>query len=319
MPWRDKDGRVIGTFGISKDITELKEAEEKVAVLHRQLLETSRQAGMAEVATAVLHNVGNVLNSVNVSATLVSDEVRRTKAVNIAKISELFEQNKMNLAHFMTEDPRGKMIPGYLHTLAESIAVEHTSIVAELENLRKNIDHIKDIVVMQQAYARTSGVNETVYATDLVEDALRINAGSLDRHKIEVTRDYQDRPRFTTEKHKVMQILINLVRNAKFACDESGREDKLVTVRTTNADGYVKIEVIDNGVGISAENLSRIFAHGFTTRASGHGFGLHSGALAAKELGGELKANSKGPGQGATFTLLLPFNAAPSDDNHPSV
>ncbi len=311
MPWRDAQGNIIGTFGLSKDVTAQKLAEENMEQLNRQLRETSRQAGMAEVATGVLHNVGNVLNSVNVSATLVSDHVRHTKGVNVAKLSALFEQNKNNLAEFLTKDPRGQMIPAYLGTLAEGLATEHQAVVNELDQLRKNVEHIKEIVAMQQAYARTSGVTETVSVPDLVEDALRMNAGSLARHDVDTVREYQARPVVTTDKHKVMQILINLVRNAKYACDESGRTDKRIVVRAT-ADGHrVRISITDNGVGIPSENLTRIFAHGFTTRKHGHGFGLHSGALAARELGGSLTVHSEGPGKGATFILELPYKPEP--------
>jgi C4-dicarboxylate-specific signal transduction histidine kinase len=105
---------------------------------------------------------------------------------------------------------------------------------------------------------------------------------------------------------------VNLIRNAKYACDESGRTDKLITILTVTDEHGVGIAVIDNGVGIPAENLTRIFAHGFTTRKHGHGFGLHSGALAAMELGGSLSAHSEGRGLGATFTLRLPFKPAGS-------
>lgn len=307
MPWRDHNKKIIGTFGISKNITDLKETEEKIGLLHRQLLETSRQAGMAEVATGVLHNVGNVLNSVNVSATLVADHVRHTQAANVSKLATLVSQHKDDLADFLTKDSRGQMIPAYLGTLAEMLTEEQKTVISELDNLRKNIEHIKEIVAMQQSYARTSGVIETVSVTDMIEDALRINAGSLARHDVDTFRDYQARPVVTTDKHKVIQILINLVRNAKYACDESGRTDKKITVRTSSDERGVKIAVTDNGVGIPPENLTRIFNHGFTTRKTGHGFGLHSGALAAKELGGSIDVRSEGLGLGATFILELPY------------
>jgi PAS domain S-box-containing protein len=317
MPWRDAHGNIVGTFGISKDVSELKEAEQKLEQMHRQLVEASRQAGMAEVATGVLHNVGNVLNSVNVSATIVVDRVRQTKAANVAKLAALFAEHKSDVATFLTHDPRGQMIPGYLTTLAEMLGEEQNSITTELEHLRKNVEHIKDIVAMQQAYARTSGVMENVNVADLVEDALRINAGALTRHEIQTVREYRARPVVTTDKHKVMQILINLVRNAKYACDEGGRADKRITVQTTLEDHRVKISVIDNGVGIAAENLTRIFGHGFTTRKNGHGFGLHSGALAAKELGGALTVHSDGAGRGATFTIALPCTLEASPHEQP--
>ena len=144
---------------------------------------------------------------------------------------------------------------------------------------------------------------------DLVEDSLRMNLGSMSRHGVEVIRDFEKVPPVNVEKHKILQILINLLRNAKNACDESGRADKRLTVRVRNGRERLKISVIDNGVGIAPENLTRIFNHGFTTRKDGHGFGLHSGALAAREMGGSLTADSAGPGQGAAFTLELPLTA----------
>jgi signal transduction histidine kinase len=168
---------------------------------------------------------------------------------------------------------------------------------------------------MQQSYAKTSGVAETISVTDLVEDALRMNAGSLERHNIDIVRDYQARPVITLEKHKVLQVLVNLMRNAKYACDESGRTEKQMILRITADNNGVAICVIDNGVGIPQENLTRIFAHGFTTRKDGHGFGLHSGALAAKEIGGSLTAHSAGRGQGATFVLELPYKAKALTDD----
>ena len=172
--------------------------------------------------------------------------------------------------------------------------------------MRQNIEHIKEIVTMQQSYATVSGVHEIVNIRDLVEDSLRMNSGALDRHGVKLVRDFQEVPAINVDKHKVLQILVNFVRNAKYACDESGRKDKQVTVRIARDKDTVKISVVDNGVGITPENLTRIFAHGFTTRKDGHGFGLHSGALAAKEMGGSVSVHSDGPGLGATFTLELP-------------
>jgi C4-dicarboxylate-specific signal transduction histidine kinase len=112
----------------------------------------------------------------------------------------------------------------------------------------------------------------------------------------------------------VLQILVNLIRNAKYACDEAGRPDKRLSMRVTKGDELVRIAVRDNGIGIPPENLTRIFGHGFTTKKDGHGFGLHSGALAAKELGGSLTAHSDGVGRGATFTLELPLPTVRSHD-----
>ena len=309
---RGETGQIIQEIGILEDITSRKHSEAELANTHRELLDVSRKAGMAEVATGVLHNVGNVLNSVNVSATVVADKLRHSKAANIGKLAALFEQHKADLAGFLTKDPRGQMVPGYLSTLAESLSSEHATLIKELEDLRKNIEHIKEIVAMQQSYGRTSGVIESISITDVVEDVLRLSSNSFVRHDVEILRDFQAQPIISTDKHRVMQILINLVRNAKHACEESGRSDKRIAVRITSDDRCARVAIVDNGVGVPSENLERIFNHGFTTRKDGHGFGLHSGALAARDLGGSLNVQSAGTGQGATFILELLKNGRPS-------
>ena len=261
---------------------------------------------MAEVATNVLHNVGNVLNSVNVSSSLIAEKVKNSKMANLAKVAALLQANEKNIGNFFNDDPKGKQLPGYLASLTAHLAQEQEEILRETGLLVNNIIHIKEIVAMQQDYAKSSGILESLVVTDLVEDALRMNTGAMMRHNVKVVRDFADLPPILTEKHKVLQILVNLIRNAKYACDESGRDDKRITLRLRNGDDRIKISVIDNGIGVSAENLTRIFNHGFTTRKEGHGFGLHSGANAAKELGGTLTVFSEGIGQGAAFTLEIP-------------
>ena len=268
---------------------------------------------MAEVATGVLHNVGNVLNSVNVSSICVADNLRKSKGANLSRVAALLLEHETDLGAFITQDPKGKHLPAYLTELAGHLAGERAAALEELALLQRNIEHIKDIVAMQQSYAKISGVTETVQVSDLVEDALRMNASSLVRHDVEAIREFEEVPPITVEKQKVLQILVNLIRNAKQACDEADRPDKQLTVRVTNGDNRVRIAVIDNGIGIPPENLTRIFGHGFTTRKDGHGFGLHSGALAAKELGGALNVRSEGACQGAMFILELPLERSRSN------
>ena len=323
--FRSKDGRIFPVettfsrivFGnrelvcaYTRDITERKRAEDELERVHKEFAEISRQAGMAEVATSVLHNVGNVLNSVNVSATLVADKVKKSRSANLGRVVELLEKHSEDLAAFVSEDSRGQQLPGYLRQLHQRLMQERETVLVEVESLCQNVEHIKEIVSMQQSYAKVSGVSEVLKLSDLVEDGLRMNAAALARHAVAVVREYQDSPPIAIEKQKVLQILINLIRNAKYACDESGRSDKRVTLRVTNESEKIRVAVIDNGIGIPPENLTRIFAHGFTTRKNGHGFGLHSSALAAKEMGGVLHVHSNGIGYGAAFTLELPTATA---------
>ena len=311
MPFRDEAGNIIGTFGISKDITEIKEAEIKVEQLHKKVVAASRQAGMAEVATSVLHNIGNVLNSVNVSCSVISERISGSKISSVPKVASLLQANANDLPGFFAAGSAGQKLPDYLEQLAGQLQREQEEILRETGMLAENIQHIKEVIAMQQDTARTLGLVETLPVPDLVEDALRLNLGAVERHGIDLARDYTEVPSISIEKNKVLQILVNLIRNAKYACDDSGRTDKLITIRIEpGEEGTVLISVEDNGIGIPKENFTRIFNHGFTTRKEGHGFGLHSGALAAKELGGCIHVFSDGPGCGARFTLQLPIEPA---------
>ena len=301
------EGQPLGAMAVEQDITERRRAEEELERVHKQLLMASRQAGMAEVATNVLHNVGNVLNSVNVSASMVSERIKRSKCAGLGRVAALFKDHATDLGAFVSS-PQGKHLPAYLTELANELLAERDAAVAELTALRGNVEHIKEIVAMQQGYARLGGVTDTVDARVLVDDSLRMNEGAFNRHGVTIVRDFEDVPMVRVDKHKVLQILVNVIRNAKYACSEAkGGGERRVTVRVRASSSAVLISVIDTGVGIPRENLDRIFSYGFTTRAEGHGFGLHSSALAARELGGSLRAESPGPGMGATFTLTLPL------------
>jgi PAS domain S-box-containing protein len=311
-PLWNEAGDIIGTFGISKDVTAMKAKEDELEQMHKQLVDASLRAGMAEVATSVLHNVGNVLNSINVSSSLIGDAMKNSKVGNMAKAVAMMRTHENDLGNFLTCDPKGKQLLDYLTGLTSLLVREQEDNLREFNSLANNIIHIKEIVAMQQNYAKALGVTESLQIADLVEDAIRMNSGAIDRHKVKITREYTPVPPVLTEKHKVLQILVNLIRNAKYACDDSGKTDKQITFRITSDANRVKISVVDNGIGIPAENLTRIFNHGFTTRKEGHGFGLHSGANTAKELGGSLSVLSEGVGHGAVFTLELPLQKGKS-------
>ncbi len=290
---------------LQHEIAERKRAEGEVEALHNQLVEASRHAGMAEVATGVLHNVGNVLNSVNVSSTLLAERLRKSRASNVERAAELLREQNGDLARWLAEDDKGRMLPSYLADLGRHLATEHAEMTVELELLVKNVEHIKEIVAMQQNYAKVSGFSEEMPVEKLLEDALQMNAAAFERHRVRVFRNYEEVPNVRVDKHKVLQILVNLLRNAKYAMDAC-RERRLELRIHRAGEATVRVTVRDTGCGIPPENLTRIFSHGFTTKKDGHGFGLHSGAIAAREMGGVLSAESEGPGRGATFILELP-------------
>jgi len=275
--------------------------------VHRQLVQVARQAGRAEVATSVLHNVGNVLNSVHTSAMLAKERLVGLQVEDVGHLAAMLEERRGDLGTFLTQDERGRNVMPFLSGLGQHLRTECHEAVSLLDEVGRYTEHIGTIVKLQQNYTRAPRLNEQANLAELLEDALRINSAGLTRHEVRVERQLSPVPQLITDKHKVLMILVNLISNAKYALDGAPAEKRCLTLRMENPTAErVRIEVRDNGVGIEPELLTRIFQHGFTTREDGHGFGLHSSALAAQELGGTLTAHSEGPGRGATFILELP-------------
>ena len=302
--------RVNKELQTANDILEqrVEERTRELKDTQSELLDTARQAGMAEIATNVLHNVGNVLNSVNISADLVTRKLRSSKAQGLGKAMQLINAHQDDLGVFLTQDEKGKLLPGYLNQLVDAIALEQQGMSDELAQLSKSVDHIKDIVATQQSYAGANSLMEPLHINELLEDALRMNAGALTRHHVTVVKEYGDVPQIMGDKHRLLLILINLISNAKYAMtDLSNRPRQMTLGVKVVEDTILQISVKDDGEGIEPQNMTRIFAHGFTTRKEGHGFGLHSCALAAIEMNGHLTAHSDGPGKGALFTLQIPL------------
>jgi signal transduction histidine kinase len=304
-------GSLAVTTALKAEIVRRKQMEAEREELHKQLMESSRQAGMAEIATGVLHNVGNVLNSVNVSASVLAEKLKGADMSGIAQAADML---RGRLERPLAQDDLGRQLPDFLSALAGCMEEDQKALVQELDGLTRGIDHIREIVQSQQSFAKSQAVLTAVAPAELLEEAAAMSLLSLERHGIELVKEYRTDPRalFDIDKHRVLQVLVNLVSNAKNAIKEApatAAGARRITLRVAEAQGAARLrfEVQDSGVGIARENLARIFQHGFTTRATGHGFGLHSAANAAAEMGGTLTVHSDGPGSGATFTLEIPL------------
>jgi two-component system NtrC family sensor kinase len=317
----DEVGELTSAFNRMLDRLQAKEGElraantkltgeiEERARLEAKLLETSRQAGMAQVATGVLHNVGNVLNSVNISANLLRDALTANPRLKLLKqAADLMRAQGDALPRFLAEDPRGRLVPKLVIEVADQLAAGQPETQRELEHLVQNVDHIKQIVAMQQSYAKAGGVVQTVRPAELFTEATRLAQASADRHGVRLTPYFSEVPEMETDRHQVLQILVNFITNAVQAVKSRPDGDRRIALHLARHDDHILFTVEDNGIGIPAENLQKIFQHGFTTRKDGHGFGLHSGALAARNLGGSVQAHSDGPGRGARFSLDLPLH-----------
>jgi signal transduction histidine kinase len=289
---------------------ELREADrqrraEETKEMQAALLVMSRTAGMAEVATNVLHNVGNVLNSLNVSVSVIGDQLRDSKVKSLARSLDAVGAAGGLVGFLATE--KGKLLPQYLTSVAARLTDENTQVLAELASVASNVDHIKAIIATQQSYAHSSDMTEAVQIADVIDDALRIGEVSFSRHGIDVVKDYEPDLAIETDRHRLLEILINVVANARHALKDGTSEKRVLAIHLRRLDNAVSITISDTGVGIPAENLDRVFQHGFTTKHNGHGFGLHACANATQQLGGSITATSAGPQMGAEFTITLPL------------
>ncbi len=295
------------------EMNERKKAQAEREELHQQLIQASRQAGMADVASSVLHNVGNVLTSINVSTDILLKTLKKPMVGDVCRIASMFHEHQDNLHGFLTQDTKGKQIPSYLSMVAESLSGSHQTIQGELDSLMKKVDHIKQVIMSQQDIAHAGNVREAAEVEDLIEQALMMGMPEPEKYGIQVVREYVHVPTIMTDRHHVLQILVNVITNAKNSMVEYPGDSRCLTVRIglpPDHKGFVRFEVTDTGGGINAENLPRLFTQGFTTRKAGHGLGLHSAAISAKNLGGTLQAQSAGEGHGATFVLDLPLTLA---------
>lgn len=291
---------------IFMDVSDRLHAEAVVRASEREI---ALQAGKAEVATHVLHNIGNVLSSVKVSATHLRELVKQSETPTVGLVAGLLAENQDRIAAFIQQDERGRALPEFLQGLAEVLAAEQASLVAELKCMSDAIEHIALVIGMQQVHSRGGALLETVRPADIVEQALSISISGRQCTVIEIVRDFEDLGSITLQRHRVIQILVNLFNNAAHAV--TGAAQPRITCRVAAGGpvtaGVVRFSVTDNGVGIAAAQLSKIFTFGFTTRPDGHGFGLHSCANLAQEMGGELRVSSDGEGRGATFVLDVPL------------
>ncbi len=281
---------------------------EELNAAHRQLLDTARRAGMAEVATSVLHNVGNLLNTAVTSSTVIREVVENSRLSTLSRIVDLLQSHAGDLPEFIQKDPRGQRVVEFLGQVESVLTREQGMIKDKMKSLNESQDQIRQIIALQQSLVGLAGVRETVSIPDLIEDATKLFVDSFKRHEIDLTPEYPPNlPEITIEKAKVLQILLNLLRNARDATTTVDRAKRCVRFQVAMpTPETVTFAVTDNGMGIKPENMSRMFNFGFTTKKDGHGFGLHGCVNLAREMGGNLVVESGGEGLGATFTLTLP-------------
>jgi PAS domain S-box-containing protein len=293
---------------IVRDITHRRETEQRLAEAQQQLVDAAHKSGMAEMATGVLHNIGNLLNTAMLSVEQMDRSLKQSRLEGLNKATELLRQHVDDLPGFVAADERGKTLPHYLVRVKDALNDDHAALAAEVASLREKTAMMRDVIATQQSYARFGLQLQALDVVGVVEDALRVQQSALKRWDVAVERDYGPVPRVTAHKSKLLQVFTNLIKNgidAMAQADVADRPRRLRVAVDRAEDGQARVRFSDAGCGIAPDNLTLIFTHGFTTKSDGHGFGLHDSALAMREMRGSLHAHSPGPGQGATFTVLL--------------
>jgi two-component system, sensor histidine kinase ChiS len=273
-----------------------------------QMMQMAHLAGMTEIATGVLHNVGNVLNNVNISTTVLGERLRQLRIEGLGKVVKLFDEHPDDLETFLARDHRGRQVKDYLASLAKTLAADQQELLSELGFLSDKVQHIRNIIVAEQNYAKRVSFKEQCDLSALIEDVLLMRSHSLQKAGIAVVRDFEELPPMVLERSKLLQVIENLVKNAIESIASHDGSKRLIELKLKRlAEGRVRLTVTDTGRGIEPEHANRIFNFGFTTKKSGNGFGLHHAANAMTEMGGKISAHSDGLGHGATFELEIPL------------
>lgn len=292
-----------GFVSVHTDISARKKSE--IALKESE----DRYRRMSEFASSVIHNVGNILSSINVSCGAIYRNVRHSKVGQLTKASRLLEEHQ-DQPNFLSQHEKGSLLPGYLNRLSGILVNEQEETVEEVQGVLKNLLLITQIIEYQQSQGKRDELVELLDLRQVVEDALNVKMDTIMRDQVQV-ETHLDALLVKSQKAKLTHVLINLIKNAVEAMADNGDRPRVITIRSGKLEGSEKLflSVADSGMGITTNNLKNLFSHGFTTKENGHGFGLHYCANTMREMNSHIEAESEGIEKGATFRLIFPANS----------
>lgn len=301
---------------LSEELEErVRERTAELEEIQKDLIENAHYAGMAEIATSVLHNVGNILNSISTSGYLVGEAVDKMPLEALERAGDMLRENIDDFPKFLSEDPRGPKLLSYYLTIGDKFKVMDDQIKNNLKQLLDRIDTIKHVVAQQHNYTSNVYQTEDVELQEMVETAIAILREGMNSRGVEIRRDYRPGPKVRIQRTKLIHTLVNVLKNAREAIQLAGDKKRVIEIGLKPSSKGMLLAVTDSGIGITDEEMQRIFEHGFTTKERGNGFGLHSCAIAMNDMGGSIWAESPGKGYGTTFFLHFPEAGKPSIDN----
>ncbi len=284
----------------------IKEAAPQLVLDNNQILKSlSYKVGAGQVATGVLHNIGNILNSINISIQSLSEMAKNSKIPKLIKANELFHENKMRIGEYITNDKAGRHLPDFYAGIGEFMKEDNAQLKDELDELKDHLNLVKELIATQQNYAKCFTGRRRLPVMDLLTDALKIEKMSIQKHKIRVDVQCPDEATIFVEKPKALHVLVNLIKNgieAILAAEKTGHFQINVAIE----ESHVAVTIRDNGIGLCREQLAKMFSFGFTTKLDGHGFGLFTSYQLMKEMDGKIAVSSEGLRKGAVFHLEFP-------------
>ncbi len=296
----------ISAVSKAKLVRDLTFTADHLKKTQEMLTDAARHSGMSEIAANTLHNLGNLLNSINTSADEIIDLNRDLPVSLLQRLSALLAEHIDNLPEFLSNHQQGRQVPEALQLIAETLSRVSGDIDREVQDLRQVLDQLKTSLSDQERHIQTEEASQAIALSSCLEEALRVEEPLLTSRDVTLVKDWSDLPRVMIPKSRFLRVLVNLINNAVDAMAESSGERRLTITGSRREDGSVDVTVADTGCGIAPENMTQLFRAGYTTKKRGSSFGLHYSANIMHELGGSIAANSDGLGCGATFTLTLP-------------
>ena len=315
-PLLDEDGELNGGVIIFRDVTDRVKTEEALAQAFAQ--------GRLEIVDTILHNIGNAINSVSVGIETIHHQLTNDKLTpRLTALAKALEQNQENFSDYIQNDPQGQKVLPFILTLAADFNIVQQQWEQTVERIRNRTSHIVDIIRTQNSYHRASTTRKDINLRAAILDAIRILQDSIDKRQIQIAVDCDNAPKeIRIQESQFHQVLVNLIKNAVEAIDElaqsgegNNNEAPRIEIRSHIQDDFLSIDITDNGIGIEAENLQRIFSAGFTSKEHGSGLGLHSSANFVISSGGEIQACSNGKGSGATIRIILRLSSIQRNDH----
>ncbi|CAM2009776.1 ATP-binding protein [Acanthopleuribacter pedis] len=288
-------------------VTQQTEDRESANLGGGDLRELAAQAEVSKVANGLIHNLGNLFNSINISTQTLVEVVRDSKIPELLKANRLFLRNLDNIGDYVTKDPAGRYLPEFYRSVGDFLKEDLEKLHTELADIAEKVAFIKEMISTQQDYAKSESVTRKLALNDVVDRALQIELPSMTKRGIRIEKKYQARFFVYGVKSKVLHVFLNLFKNAKEAMTSTDHEDSFLQIGIQSLpENKVEVTVRDNGAGIDEANLDKMFSYGFTTKPDGHGFGLYTSAEAMNQLGGSIAVSSEGIGHGACFRLIFP-------------